>query len=188
MKITDKSFPDYNYCALADAKKHARSELIQFVCLIESPPEIRAQRLHWRVVDRSGIGNFYFNWQDEEKSRYTWNWVLSLKPGDRKALPRRPTSGKDKNKKAAGFALSPAPIRGIRRVVAESCIANSKLCFWAANKIHPEGKKGKDMETTVTKKNIVVFDEKGEKTWDSDVETATSESPVFNEKAVTSFA
>ena len=180
MKVTDKSFPSYQYCGLADAKRQPRSNKIQFVCLIESAPEIRDQRLHWRVVDRSGVGNFYFKWQNESASSYTWNWVLSLKPGDRKALPRRPST--DKNSKSNGFSMDPAPIKGMLKAIASACITQSKVCLWVAEKVHPEGKRRKGRADNVIKKDIDIFDEKGGKAWDSDTETVTSKTSIMNEK------
>lgn len=180
MKVLDKNFPNYKYCALADAKRCPSSDFLQFVCLIESAPEVRGQQLHWRVVDRSGVGNFYFQWQGESSSSYTWNWILALKPGDRKALPRRPSTGT--NKKTNGFIMEPAPVRGVRKMVASVCITNSKLCLWVADKVHPEGKQRKDKYNQTVDKKINVFDEKGGKVWDSDAETVTSQTSIMDEK------
>lgn len=53
--IDTKSYPDYAYCALKDARNHRKDAKIQFVALIASKPEIsETNKLTWKVVDRSG--------------------------------------------------------------------------------------------------------------------------------------
>jgi len=56
MRVTDdQCFPDYAYCAISDSHKQPKDAKIQFVALIASKPQVgKDQRLHWKVVDRTG--------------------------------------------------------------------------------------------------------------------------------------
>ncbi|ETI20545.1 hypothetical protein G647_08582 [Cladophialophora carrionii CBS 160.54] len=93
LQVTDqKHYPDYEYCPLGDIKKHAKDAKIQFGVVITSKPVLvpGTQRLHWTVADKSGTGNFYFQYRGPT-SQYTWDWVQSLQAGDIKSLPRMPS-------------------------------------------------------------------------------------------------
>ncbi|EXJ69423.1 uncharacterized protein A1O5_07459 [Cladophialophora psammophila CBS 110553] len=92
LQAVDKQhFADYDYCAIADTKSHSKDAKIQFVAVIVTKPVVipNTQRLQWTVADKSGLGNFYFQYRGDT-SQYTWDWVLALRPGDIKALPRMP--------------------------------------------------------------------------------------------------
>jgi hypothetical protein len=60
MLATDTdTYPEYKYCPLAYANRYPKSEKIQVVALIASKPELSgANKLSWKVVDRSGKSNF----------------------------------------------------------------------------------------------------------------------------------
>ncbi|KIW93421.1 uncharacterized protein Z519_06026 [Cladophialophora bantiana CBS 173.52] len=92
LQAVDKQhFADYEYCAIADTKSYSKDAKIQFVAVIVTKPVVipNTQRLQWTVADKSGLGNFYFQYRGDT-SQYTWDWVLALRPGDIKALPRMP--------------------------------------------------------------------------------------------------
>ncbi|KIW22541.1 uncharacterized protein PV07_12419 [Cladophialophora immunda] len=89
--VDKQNFGDYKYCPIADTKSHPKDAKIQFVVVIVTKPVVvpNTQRLQWTVADKSGMGNFYFQYRGAT-SQFTWDWVLALKPGDVKALPRMP--------------------------------------------------------------------------------------------------
>ncbi|RMZ89755.1 hypothetical protein DV736_g3009, partial [Chaetothyriales sp. CBS 134916] len=83
-----KAFPGFNYCAIADFKHHPLDAKLVFVVLIMSKPKVSHSKvITWTVADRTGVANFYFKHRGPG-SDYTWNWVLNLKPGERRALRR----------------------------------------------------------------------------------------------------
>ncbi|EXJ54362.1 hypothetical protein A1O7_09701 [Cladophialophora yegresii CBS 114405] len=93
LQVTDhKNYPEYQYCQLGDIKKQPKDAKIQFGVVITSKPVLvpGTQRLHWTVADKSGTGNFYFQYRGPT-SQYTWDWVQSLQAGDIKSLPRMPS-------------------------------------------------------------------------------------------------
>ncbi|KAJ9614278.1 hypothetical protein H2200_002414 [Cladophialophora chaetospira] len=93
LQVTDKKqYPDYEYCSLSDIKNQPKDAKIQFGVVITSKPVVvpGTQRLHWTVADKSGTGNFYFQYRGPS-SQFTWDWVQSLQPGDIKSLPRMPS-------------------------------------------------------------------------------------------------
>ena len=50
-----KSYGDYKYCALTEARKHRKDAKLQFIVLIASKPELTEPNIvTWKVVDRSG--------------------------------------------------------------------------------------------------------------------------------------
>ncbi|OAP55245.1 hypothetical protein AYL99_10218 [Fonsecaea erecta] len=91
LAVDRKNFADYEYCPIADTRSRSKDAKIQFVVVIVTKPVVvpNTQRLQWTVADKSGMGNFYFQYRGDT-SQYTWDWVLALKPGDVKALPRMP--------------------------------------------------------------------------------------------------
>ncbi|KIW74176.1 hypothetical protein Z517_12116 [Fonsecaea pedrosoi CBS 271.37] len=91
LAVDKRNFADYAYCPIADTKSRPMDAKIQFVVVIITKPVVvpNTQRLQWTVADKSGMGNFYFQYRGDT-SQYTWDWVLALKPGDVKALPRMP--------------------------------------------------------------------------------------------------
>ncbi|KAF7502191.1 hypothetical protein GJ744_006761 [Endocarpon pusillum] len=90
LEIDPVVYKEYKYCSLKDASKHRKDAKLQFVALIASKPELtEPNTLTWKVVDRSGEAKFYFNYRGPA-CQHTWDWVLGLRPGDRKVLPRMP--------------------------------------------------------------------------------------------------
>jgi hypothetical protein len=150
--------------------------------------------------------NFFFQYRGPE-SKMTWDWVLQLQPGDRKALPRMPMVHIKERKR---IQVVKAPFRGVAAVVGGAGLAikgvGKGLC-WVSEKVHmgPSGqwvaeadldKDGKvrqkaKKDTDVAgpeKKEVKIFNEKGEKVWKDDDDTAsTSAGSIYDEKAVKEF-
>jgi len=204
MKAIDKNwFPGYAYCPIVDCRKRPKDAKIQIVALITSKPTIGAgKKLHWTVADRTGVANFYFQWRGPE-SKYTWDWVLKLQPGDRKALPRMPAV-QVKEKKTVTVAK--APFRAVGLVIGGTGLAiksighglysiGTKVKMGSRSEWIPEadvvvknGKKVKASSVVVDKGNkteIKIFDEKGRKLWkddDSDSGTLSCSTYATDEK------
>jgi hypothetical protein len=130
-----------------------------------------------------------------------------LQPGDRKALPRMPMVHIKEKKR---IQVVKAPFRGVAAVIGGTGLAikgvGKGLCWvsekvqmgksgeWVAEadldkdgKIKGNGKK--DCGVTGTeKKEIKIFNEKGEKTWKDDDDTAsTTAGSIYDEKTVKVF-
>jgi hypothetical protein len=150
--------------------------------------------------------NFFFQWRGAD-SKATWDWVLKLQPGDRKALPRMPMVHVKEKKR---IQVIKAPFRGVAAVVGGAGLAvkgiGKGLC-WVGEKAHmgqsgqgvaeadldKDGKvksKGKK-DTGVAgrkKREVKIFNEKGEKMWKDDDDTAsTTAGSIYDEKAVKEF-
>lgn len=135
LAIDTKSYADYQYCALRDARLQRKNDKLQFVALVSSKPELtKPNILSWRVVDRSGEAKFYFTHRGPS-SQHTWDWVLSLKPGDRKVLPRMPMvvlhEPVGKKIMLSPFRATGATIRGVGNMT----IAVGKGVHWIGDKV-----------------------------------------------------
>jgi len=91
LSATDKkTYSDFEYCPINECANRPKDAKIQFVAIITSRPVVGSDgRLHWTVADKTGTANFYFQHRGPS-SQYSWDWVMKLRPGDRKALPRMP--------------------------------------------------------------------------------------------------
>lgn len=111
LAIDTTSYIDYKYCALKETSKYRKDDKLQFVVLIASKPEVtEPNKLTWKVVDRSGEANFYF-YHRGPASQPTWDWLLSLKVGDRKVHARKPMFT-TKEPVAKTILLSPLRVTG----------------------------------------------------------------------------
>lgn len=135
LEIDTKNYAEYEYCALMDARKQSKTAKVQFVALVASKPELtEPNKLTWRVVDRSGEGRFYFHHRGPS-SQHTWEWVLSLKPGDRKVLPRMPMVALHEPM-AKKILLSPLRVTGATiRGVGHVTMGIGKGVHWVGNKV-----------------------------------------------------
>lgn len=125
-------FPDYKYCSIADAHTQPKDAKIQFVTIILSKPQIAEKnKVVWTVADKTGIvclrcfavvtisvannnqANFYYQHRGEQ-CQYTWDWVMKLQPGDRRALPRMPMI---RIKERKQVRVAKAPFRAIGGVI-----------------------------------------------------------------------
>jgi len=150
--------------------------------------------------------SFFFRWRGPS-SQETWDWVLKLQPGDRKALPRMPMiefkEGKSVLVAKAPFRCAAAVIGGagfvIRSVgnglsavatkvkmgessvwVPEADVADYKKMAGRSSSLRRQ--KVKAVEGT-TKTEIKIFNEKGEKVWkDDDSVASTTAGSIWNEK------
>lgn len=139
--------------------------------------------------------NFYFQYRGPA-SKYTWDWVLALQPGDRKALPRMPMV-KIKEKKRT--TLLKAPFRGVGFLVGGTGAAikgvGQGLCHlgnkvrmgksskWIAEADVKDGKVGKkNTAPAAEKKEIKIFNEKGEKMWRWDDDASTTAGSVYEKE------
>ncbi|RVX70943.1 hypothetical protein B0A52_06100 [Exophiala mesophila] len=206
LKVTDpRSFPGSEYCPVAEHKLRPRDAKVHFVAIILSRPVLGAdQRLTWTVADKSGVANFYFQYRGEH-SKYTWDWVQSLKPGERTILPRAKSV---EVKEAKSVQVAKAPFRGIglaftgvgltvqaighglgkvghafrmghsRKWVSEGDLVDGKEVNW--KRVFAEEEARLKNSITRVKPNtsyrpIKVFDEKGRKTWVEEDETASTQ-------------
>lgn len=150
--------------------------------------------------------NFFFQYRGAD-SKATWDWVLKLQPGDRKALPRMPMVHVPEKKRVQ---IIKAPFRGIAVVVGGTGLAvkgvGKGLC-WVGEKVHmgqsgqwvAEADLDKDRKAknhtkkdagaaAGEKKEVKIFNEKGEKVWKDDDDTAsTTAGSIYDEKAVKEF-
>ncbi|KIX05426.1 uncharacterized protein Z518_06298 [Rhinocladiella mackenziei CBS 650.93] len=201
LAIDDKAFPDYEYCAINESRNRPKDAKIQFVALVTSKPVVGpGQRLRWTVADRTGTANFYFRYRGPA-SQYTWDWVLKLQPGDRKALPRMPMV---KVKESKRVRVAKAPFRtvafvvssvgvGIRSVghgvaklgdigrlgkssewVPEADVVNGKKVDWSA--VFEKENQEKMIKIEKARKSVKtkVFNENGEKVWKDDDSIAST--------------
>lgn len=150
--------------------------------------------------------NFFFQWRGAE-SKATWDWVLKLQPGERKALPRMPLVHVTEKKR---IQVVKAPFRGVAVVVGGAGLAvkgvGKGLC-WVGEKVHmgqrgewvaeadldKDGKiKGTGKKDSAVaageKREVKIFNEKGEKMWKDDDDTAsTTAGSIYDEKAIKEF-
>jgi hypothetical protein len=149
---------------------------------------------HCINVVPTGEANFYFHWRGPE-SQHTWDWVLALKPGDRKVLPRMPMvaihESVTKKVLLSPFRVTGATIKGVGHMyhgVGEGmCWIGDKVSMrkaenerWVAE---ADWVKAKQVEAEIKKKvsachkgitgpevgekrgDFQIFNEKGEKAW-----------------------
>ncbi|KIV83998.1 hypothetical protein PV11_05978 [Exophiala sideris] len=211
MRAVDKAFPEYEYCTIADNKAKSKNAKVQFVALIISRPVVKGQTLSWSVADKTGTANFYFQYRGEA-SKYTWDWCLALKVGDRRALPRMPMVEIKERKRVR---VAKAPIRTVAAAVSgvghavravghgiaklgdlgklgkssewvpEADVVNGKKVDWAD--ILRKESAEKSLRAGKVHKQVYpkVFNEKGEKVWaddDSVASTTAGGDEVFEEK------
>ena len=141
--------------------------------------------------------NFFFQYRGAE-SKTTWDWVLQLQPGDRKALPSMPMVHMEEKR---CIRVVKAPFRGVAAVVGGAGLAvkgvGKGLC-WVSEKVHM-GQSGqwvaevdldkdgkikqrikKDASVAGPEKETKIFNEKGEKMWkDDDDAASTSAASMF---------
>lgn len=197
LKVDNKLFPDYAYCPLSEAKSQPKDAKLQFVALILTKPQIvDGKKLIWTVADRSGTANFYFQWRDSS-SQYTWDWVLSMKPGDRRALPRMPMV-LVKEKKRARIIKAPFRATGaviglggfaIKVVGKGVCKLGRAMSMGPSSEWVPQadvGAEGKKIdwskvrhvlpvEGLIEENTVDVFNEKGERKWNDDASVASTD-------------
>ena len=146
--------------------------------------------------------NFFFQFRGAD-SKATWDWVLNLQPGERKALPRMPMVHLKEKKR---IQVIKAPFRGVAAVVGGAGIAikgvGKGLC-WVSEKVHMGqsgqwvveadlDKDGKIKSTAkagnAEKKEVKIFNENGEKVWkDDDDSASTTAGSIYDEKAIKDF-
>ena len=157
--------------------------------------------------------NFFFQWRGAD-STATWDWVLKLQPGDRKALPRMPMVHIKEKKRVQ---VIKAPFRGVAAVVGGAGMAikgvGKGLC-WVGEKAHmgrsgqwvAEADLDKDgkIKRQAAKKNdqsvgsggekkgvTSIFNEKGQLMWKdapiNDDNTSTAAGSIYDEKVVKEF-
>jgi hypothetical protein len=138
--------------------------------------------------------NFYFQYRGPS-SKYTWDWVLTLQPGDRKALPRMPMV---KIKEKKGITLIKAPFRGVGFIVGGTGAAikgiGQGLCHignkvkmgksseWVAEADVKDGKVNNYSAPEAKKEEIKIFSEKGEKLWKWDDDASTTADSVYEKE------
>ncbi len=193
---------------------------------MSKPQIVEGKKLTWSVADRTGVvsisdplargrgiccttdrlqAKFYFQWRGPS-SQYTWDWVLDLKPGDRKSLPRMPCV-EVKEKKRVRLAKAPfratgaviqgtgSVIRAVGRGVGKfgTVMRMGPSSQWVAKAdFGADGKKidwSKVADSSVKaeepgeKKPIDVFNKKGERQWsDSASVASTNIGSDFDEK------
>ena len=153
-----------------------------------------------------GQANFYFQHRGPE-SAYTWNWVLALKPGERRALPRMPcvkiVESAPKRIVKAPFRATAAVVLGTGAVVkavghgigkvgkglkmgqskewvpeADAKCVNGRYVKIGA----PQGE-GLRVEARKAERQVKVFNEKGARMWkDEDWDASTERGSVVDEK------
>lgn len=147
---------------------------------------------------------FYFQYRGPS-SQFTWDWVLSFKPGDRKILPRMPMV-EIKEKRhiqvvKAPFRVAAAVIAGSGRMVeslghglirVSQAVKLGNRSEWVAEADIKANKKttlgsaaggNVTFATSKPKKMTRVFNEKGGKVWsDNDSVASTEAGSMLNEK------
>jgi len=141
--------------------------------------------------------SFYFSWRGPS-SQYTWDWVLSFKPGDRKVLPRLLCVEIKEKKRLrlvkAPFRATGAIIGGtgvvIKAVGRGVCKVGKAMKMGPSSQWIPEHDIGPDgnrtnwskvkdvsmkVERPTARKTIDVFNEKGEKNWSGGASVASTD-------------
>lgn len=211
----DIEFRKYEYCPIGEIHKRPKDAKIQIVALILSKPTIQpGKKLKWQVVDKTGVvcflealpgpvitndsqANFYFQHRGPS-SDYTWDWVLALKPGQRKCLPRMPCV---KVKESPFVTIAKAPLRvtgaaigGTGRVVRTVGKGLSKAgrklkmgsrVTWVLEADYEDQAKSQasQAETTSDQPAANPATEKNEASWkDDDSVASTTAGSIFDEK------
>ena len=151
------------------------------------------------MLTRFVQANFYYQYRGPT-SRYTWEWVLTLKPGDRRVLPRMPMV---EVKERRRITVIKAPFRATAAVLSGAGTAikgiGQGVC-WIGDKVRlgPKGVRwvpGRDVEDGRTaestqvdvlgKKSIRIFQENGDKCWNEekwDDSASTTAGSIVDEK------
>ena len=128
----------------------------------------------------------------------TWDWVMALQVGDRKALPRMPMV---KVKERKRVMVAKAPFRGIGLLVGGTgaairgvghglCLLGNKVKMgksseWVAEADVKDGKVIKNTAENLptAKTEVKIFNEKGEKLWKwEDDDTSTTAGSVYEKE------
>ncbi|KAI9792519.1 MAG: hypothetical protein M1816_002039 [Peltula sp. TS41687] len=208
LTVTDGTLPGYKYCPISEICKHPKNANIYMIVLVASKPQIGSDGLlRWRVVDRTGEASFTFMYRGPE-CKASWDWVLQFQPGDRKALPRMPMVQIKEKKRVK---ILKAPFRAVATVaqiggwaIAEAgdglMLIGDLLNMghpdgkWVSRAEYQEGKKAKakmleDLKAAAAKKEIKIFNEKGERFWkEEDDEVSTTAGSLMDEKSENEFA
>ncbi|EXJ77220.1 hypothetical protein A1O3_10378 [Capronia epimyces CBS 606.96] len=216
LAIDAQAFPDYRYCPISESKSHPKDAKLQFVTLVLSKAVVGPeQKLTWTVADKTGVATFYFQYRGPS-SQYTWDWVLALQPGERRALPRMPMVEIKERKtvrvikapfRTVGFVVEGVGLavrsvgQGVVKLgelgrlgkssewVAKEDVVNGKKVDWPAVFAKEGRAKDAKIEQGCKCTTPKVFNEKGEKVWKDDDSTAstTGGDDAVDEKVIKEF-